>query len=133
MSNQLQLINPPELGGHSGYSQGVKTQAGPMLFISGQVGWDEHSRIVSADFGEQFAKALSNMLGVVRAAGGQPESVVRMTIYVVDRMEYIRNLKKVGEVYRQQMGKHYPAMTLVEVKGLVEDGAKLEIEATAAL
>jgi len=133
MSNQLQLINPPELGRHSGYSQGVRTQAGPMLFISGQVGWDEQSRIVSADFGEQFAKALSNMLAVVRAAGGQPESVVRLTIYVINRMEYIGSLKKVGEAYRQQMGKHYPAMTLIEVKGLVEDGAKLEIEATAAL
>jgi enamine deaminase RidA (YjgF/YER057c/UK114 family) len=133
MPNQLQLINPPELGAHSGYSQGVKTQAGPLLFVSGQVGWDEQSRIVSEDFCEQFTKALANTLAVVRAAGGQPESVVRLTLYVLDRNEYIANGRKIGAAYRQQMGRHFPAMTLVEVKGLLEQGAKLELEATAAL
>ena len=133
MPNQLQLINPPELGKHSGYSQGVRTEAGPLLFISGQVAWDEQSRIVSADFAEQFAKALSNVLTVVRAAGGRPESLVRLTLYVTDKDEYVASAKRVGEAYRQQMGRHYPAMSLVEVKGLLEDGAKLELEATAAL
>lgn len=133
MPNQLQFVNPPELGAHSGYSQGVKTQAGPLLFLSGQVAWDEHCRIVSTDFVEQFAKALSNVLAVVRAAGGLPESLVRMTIYVLDRNEYVANTKKIGEAYRQQMGKHFPAMTLVEVKGLLETGAKVELEATAVL
>jgi len=133
MPNQLQLINPPELGRHSGYSQGVKTQAGPLLFVSGQVGWDEQSRIVSPDFTAQFSKALSNVLTVVRAAGGRPESLVRLTLYVLDRNDYIANARNVGEAYRQQMGKHFPAMTLLEVKGLLEDGAKLELEATAAL
>ena len=133
MSNLLQLINPPELGRHSGYSQGVKTQAGPLLFISGQVAWDEQSRIVSADFVEQFEKALSNVLAVVRAAGGSPESLARLTIYVLDRQEYIAGAKRIGEAYRRLVGKHYPAMTLVEVKGLLEEGAKLELEATAAL
>ena len=133
MNNNLELINPPELGRHSGYSQGVKTQAGPLLFIAGQVAWDEQSRIVSPDFTAQFSKALSNVLAVIRAAGGQPESLVRLTIYVLDRNEYVANAKKIGEAYRQQMGKHFPAMTLVEVKGLFEEGAKLELEATAAL
>ena len=133
MPNQLQLINPPELGKHSGYSQGVRTEAGPLLFISGQVAWDEQSRIVSADFAAQFAKALANVLTVVRAAGGKPESLVRLTLYVLDRREYIASAKQIGEAYRQQMGRHYPAMTLVEVKGLLEDGAKLELEATVAL
>jgi enamine deaminase RidA (YjgF/YER057c/UK114 family) len=133
MPNQLQLLNPPELGKPIGYSQGVKTQAGPLLFLSGQVGWDEHSKIVSPDFSAQFAKALSNILTVVRAAGGQPDGLVRLTIYVTDKQEYMANAKKVGEAYRQQMGRHYPAMTLVEVKSLLEDGAKLELEATAAL
>jgi enamine deaminase RidA (YjgF/YER057c/UK114 family) len=133
MANHLQLINPPELGKHSGYSQGVKTEAGPLLFVSGQVAWDKQGRIVSPAFAEQFAKALANVLTVVRAAGAQPESLVRLTLYVLDRQEYIANAKKVGEVYRQQMGKHFPAMTLVEVKGLLEEGAKLELEATAAL
>jgi len=133
MPNQVQLINPPELGKHSGYSQGVRTEAGPLLFLSGQVGWDEQSRIVSADFAAQFEKALSNVLAVVRAAGGRPESIVRLNIYVTDRQEYIANAKKLGALYREQMGRHYPAMTLVEVKGLTEEGAKLELEATAAL
>jgi enamine deaminase RidA (YjgF/YER057c/UK114 family) len=133
MANPLQLINPPELGMHQGYSQGVKIQAGPLLFISGQVAWDEQSRIVSPDFAEQFEKALSNVLAVVRAAGGQPESLVRLTMYVLDRREYIASTKKVGEVYRRLIGKHYPAMTLVQVGGLLEEGAKLELEATAAL
>jgi enamine deaminase RidA (YjgF/YER057c/UK114 family) len=133
MPNQLQFVNPPELGAHSGYSQGVTVPAGPLLFISGQVAWDEQSRIVSTDFVEQFAKALSNVLAVIRAAGGQPEGLVQLTIFVLDRQEYIANLKPVGAVYREQMGRHFPAMTLVEVKGLFEDGAKLELEATAAL
>jgi enamine deaminase RidA (YjgF/YER057c/UK114 family) len=133
MPNPLELINPPELGRHSGYSQGVKSQAGPLLFISGQVAWDEQSRIVSADFTEQFAQALFNVLTVVRAAGGQPECLVRLTIYVTDRNEYVANAKQIGEAYRRQVGRHYPAMTLVEVKGLLEEGAKLELEATAAL
>ncbi|MBI3935192.1 MAG: RidA family protein [Acidobacteria bacterium] len=127
------MINPPELGKHTGYSQGVVTHAGTLLFISGQVAWDEHSTIVSPEFAAQFSKALSNVLAVVRAAGGKPENLVRLTIYVLDRKEYIANLKQVGNVYRQQMGTHYPAMTLVEVKGLFEEGAKVELEATAAL
>ena len=133
MPNHLQWINPPELGRHSGYSQGVITQAGPLLFISGQVAWDEQSRIVSPDFAAQFSKALSNVLAVIRAAGGQPQSIVRLTIYVLDRNEYIASAKQIGEAYRQLMGKHFPAMTLVEVKGLLEAGAQLELEATAAL
>jgi len=133
MPNHVDLINPPELGKHSGYSQGVKASAGSWLFISGQVAWDEQSRIVSPDFAAQFSKALDNVLIVVRAAGGQPESIVRLTIYVLDRKEYAASAKKVGEAYRQRMGKHYPAMTLVEVKGLFEEDAKLELEATAVL
>ncbi len=133
MGNQLEMINPPELGKHPGYSQGVKVTGGSFLFIAGQVGWDERGQMVSADFAAQFAKALSNLLTVTRAAGGKPESIVRLTIYVVDKREYLASTKAVGEAYRELMGKHYPAMTLVEVKGLVEDGAKLELEATAAL
>ena len=133
MQNHLELINPPELGKHPGYSQGVKTQAGSLLFIAGQVGWGERGKIVSPEFAAQFAKALANVLTVVRAAGGQPESLARLTLFVLDREEYMASLKQVGEIYRQQMGKHYPAMTLVVVKGLLEEGAKLELEATAVI
>jgi enamine deaminase RidA (YjgF/YER057c/UK114 family) len=97
------------------------------------VGWNEKGEIVSPDFTAQFEKALANVLTVVRAAGGGPDSVVRLTIYVVDRKEYLANLKGIGKAYREQMGSHYPAMTLLEVKGLLEEGAKVELEATAAL
>ncbi len=76
---------------------------------------------------------MSNLLAVVREAGGSPENVARLTIYVLDQQEYLANLKPLGEIYRRQMGKHYPAMTLVEVKGLLEEGCRLELEATAAL
>lgn len=133
MSSPFELINPPELGRHSGYSQGVKVAAGTMLFVAGQVAWDEHSRIVSPDFAEQFSRALANVLTVVRAAGGAPQNIARLTIYVLDRNEYLANAKRIGTRYREQMGSHYPAMTLVEVKGLLEEGARLELEATAVL
>lgn len=133
MSSELEFINPPELGKHSGYSNGVKAQSSSLLFIAGQVAWDEANQIVSSEFVGQFDKALSNVLAVVRQAGGKPENLVRLTIYVLDRREYLANRKPLGEAYQRQMGKHYPVMTLVEVKGLLEDSAKLELEATAAL
>ena len=133
MANQLEMINPPELGKHAGYSQGVKAHSGALLFVAGQVAWDQQSRIVSSDFTAQFTQALSNILTVVRAAGGEPGSIVRLTIYVTDRGEYLANSKAVGDAYRAQMGKHYPAMTLLEVSGLLEEGAKLELEATAMI
>ncbi len=133
MHNAMEFINPPETGKHPGFSHGVKVQCGSLLFVAGQVGWDEAGRIVSSDFVGQFDKALSNVLAVVRQAGGQPSNIVRLTLYVLDRREYTANLKPMGEAYRSQMGKHYPAMTLVEVKGLLEEGCKLELEATAAL
>ncbi|MBI4464588.1 MAG: RidA family protein [Acidobacteria bacterium] len=133
MSNPFEMINPPEAGPHSGFSHGVKVQAGQLLFIAGQVGWDENARIVSPDFVAQFDRALANVLSVVRHAGGQPQNVVRITLYVLNCQDYLANVKELGQVYRRHMGKHYPAMTLVEVKGLVEAGARLELEATAAL
>ncbi len=133
MQNNMEFINPPEAGKHPGFSHGVKVPCGSLLFIAGQVGWDETGRIVSPEFVGQFAKALSNVLAVVRQAGGEPSSIVRLTIYVLDRREYRAKMKPLGEAYRSQMGKHYPAMTLVEVKGLLEEECKLELEATAAL
>ena len=133
MEGKLEIINPTECGKHSGFSHGVKARSGSLLFIAGQVGWDEQGKVVSPEFAAQFDKALSNLLAVVREAGGRPENVARLTIYVLDRREYLANLKPVGETYRRRMGRHYPAMTVLEVKGLVEEGCKLELEATAAL
>ena len=133
MQPGISLINPPEAGPHSGFSHGVKVSCGSLLFIAGQVGRDENGRIVSPEFVSQFDRALSNILAVVRHAGGKPENLVRLTLYVRDREEYLASLKPLGEAYQKRMGKHYPAMTLVEVKGLFEERARLELEATAAL
>jgi enamine deaminase RidA (YjgF/YER057c/UK114 family) len=133
MQDRTELINPASLGKHPGYSHGIKVRAEYFLFVAGQVGWDEQQRIVSPDFGDQFGKALENVLTVVRAAGGKPENIARLTIYVADRNEYLANLSAIGDAYRRQMGKYYPAMTAIEVSGFVEAGARLELEATAWL
>ena len=128
------FINPESLGAPRGYSNGVLTEAGGrMLFVAGQIGWDENQHVVSADLVEQFDRALANVIAVVTEAGGQPEQVARLVIYVTDKNEYRARMKEIGERYRSRMGKHFPAMVLVEVAGLLEDSAKIEIEGTAVL
>ncbi|MCA9593871.1 MAG: RidA family protein [Myxococcales bacterium] len=130
----LELINPASLGAAKGYSNGVLCPAGGrLLFVAGQVGWDERQSIVSPEFALQFGQALANVTEVVRAAGGTPEHIARLTIYVTDKREYEQSLKQIGAEYRTRMGKHFPAMALLEVKGLLEPGAKVEIEATAVI
>lgn len=127
-------INPQSLGAPKGYSNGILTAAGGrLLFVAGQIGWDRDQRIVSKDFAAQFDRALANVLDVVRESGGTSEDIARMTIYVVDKRDYLRRIKEVGAAYRRRMCRHYPAMALVEVKALLESGAKVEIEATAVL
>jgi enamine deaminase RidA (YjgF/YER057c/UK114 family) len=122
------------LGAPRGYSNGVLASAGGrLLFVAGQVAWDSQQKIVSSDFSAQLGQALENVITVVRAAGGGPEHIVRLVIYVTDKREYIAALKAVGAEYRRLMSKHFPAMALVEVAGLLEPGAKIEIEATAVL
>ena len=128
-----EIVNPESLGVPRGYSNGVLYRGGSILFIAGQIGWDETSRIVEGGFAAQFERALANVLTVVREAGGGPESVGRMTIYVTHKQEYIDSIKEVGAAYRGLMGRHFPAMTLVEVVALLEPGAKVEIEATAVI
>jgi len=128
------LINPESLGAPRGYSNGVLSDStGRLLFIAGQVAWDQNQQIVSEDFVEQFDRALANVITVVSAAGGSPTQVVRLVFYVTDRDEYRKRTKDVGERYRKHMGKHFPAMVLVEVKGLLDDAAKVEIEGMAVL
>ena len=130
----FKLINPASLGKPKGFSNGVLAEApGRLLFVAGQIGWDEQQRIVSDHFVEQFDQALANVVAVVVEAGGTAEQIARLIIYVTDKGEYTLNLKAVGESYRARMGRHYPAMVLVEVKSLLEDAAKVEIEATAVL
>ena len=128
------LINPEALGAPSGYSHGLLADAnGKLLFISGQIAWNEKQQIVSDDFVEQFDRALANVVTVVRAAGAQPEHIVRLIVYVTNKIEYRRRTREVGERYRRHLGKHFPAMVLVEVAGLLDDLAQVEIEGMALI
>jgi enamine deaminase RidA (YjgF/YER057c/UK114 family) len=127
-------VNPEELGAPRGYSNGVLARAGArLLFVAGQVGWNRDQAIVSDDFAAQFERALDNVLAVVREAGGAPEDLVRLTVYVTDRRLYEASLREIGAAWRLRLGRHYPAMTLIEVAGLLEARALVELEATAAL
>lgn len=130
----LKFINPASLGSPRGYSNGVVTEPGArLLFIAGQVGWNGQQKIVSGDFVEQFDRALANVIAVVTEAGGRPDQIARLVIYVTDKNEYGARTSDIGARYRARMGKHFPAMVLVEVKGLLDDKAKVEIEGIAVL
>jgi enamine deaminase RidA (YjgF/YER057c/UK114 family) len=135
MSLRLEPIDPESLGGRGrGYSNGILAPSGArLLFVAGQIGWDRERRLADGGFAPQFERALANVVEVVRAAGGAPEHLARLTIYVVDRSEYLAALPAVGAAWRRVVGTHFPAMALVEVRGLLEPGARVEIEATAAL
>ncbi len=130
-----EIIQPPGWTKPKGYSNGIRVAPGAaFVFVAGQVAWDERARIVGEDdFVEQFRQALSNVLTVVREAGGVPEDIVRLTIYVRDKERYVSSLSALTGVWRALMGRHYPVMALVEVSALVEPGALLEIEGTAAI
>ena len=128
------LINPESLGKPSGYSHGLLADAtGKLLFISGQIAWNEKQKIVSSDFVEQFDRALLNVKTVVQEANGSPEHIVRLIVYVTNKSEYRARTREVGERYRKHMGKHFPAMVLVEVAGLLDDQAQVEIEGMALI
>jgi enamine deaminase RidA (YjgF/YER057c/UK114 family) len=133
-SRALQLVLPSGWKRPSGYSNGVRVPAGrDLLFVAGQIGWDETGRLVDAGFPAQFERALRNCVTVVEAAGGRAADIVRLTLYCADRDDYLGYLAEVGAAYRRVMGEHYPSMSLVEVAALLEEGARVEIEATAAL
>ena len=127
-----QSLTPPGWPRGKGYSHGVVAE-GQMVFVSGQIGWDENESFAGSDFTAQCRQTLLNTKAILAEAGAGPEHIVRMTWFVVDKQEYLSCLKEVGAAYREVMGKNYPAMAVVEVKGLVEDGARLEIETTAVI
>ncbi len=132
MNHLLRAIQPPGWKRPKGYSNGIVGE-GRLLFVAGQVGWDEDEVFQSEVFHEQWEKALSNVMEVIRAAGGGPEHVARLTIYVVDKQSYVEQMADVGAAWKKHMGKNYPAMAMVEVADLVEDRALVEIEATCIL
>ncbi len=130
----LEPVNPVSLGAPRGYSNGMLAPAGArILFIAGQIAWDGDQKIVSNNFAEQFDQALGNVVAVVEEAGGAPTDIASLTLYVIDKQAYVAALQDVGQAYRARMGKHFPTMALVEVKGLLEPRAQVEIQGIAAL
>ncbi|HRD34721.1 MAG TPA: RidA family protein [Rhodocyclaceae bacterium] len=115
-----------------GYANGIEA-SGRQVYVGGQIGWNGDCKFESDDLVEQIRQALQNSVDVVRVAGGGPEHIVRMTWYLEDKKEYVARLKEIGAVYREVMGKNYPAMTAVQVADLVEEAAKVEIEVTAVI
>jgi len=129
-----ELINPDQLGAPSGWTNGMLAPAGGrILFVAGQDAAEPGGKVTTDDFVEQFRIALDKSLTVVREAGGGPENVGRITLYVTDIDEYRGSLKDLGSAYRSLMGRHYPAMALVQVQGLVDERARVEMEVTAVI
>lgn len=129
-----EVINPESWGRPRGYSNGIAFPAGGrILCVAGQIAWNEKEEIVSETFSDQFGQALRNVVAVVEAAGGTAEHIAKLTVFVTDKSEYLEQARAVGARYREIMGKWYPAMALLEIKGLIEPGAKIEIEAMAVL
>lgn len=125
-------IQPPDWAEPKGYANGILAR-GALLFVGGQIGWNAQQEFESDDFVAQTRQTLQNIADVLKAGGAGPEHMVRMTWYVVDRDEYVASLRALGGVYREIMGKNFPAMTCVQVAGLVEARARVEIEVTAVL
>ncbi|HVI04997.1 MAG TPA: RidA family protein [Sphingomicrobium sp.] len=126
----MKILQPPNWPRPKGYSNGVSAR-GRMILTAGVVGWDENETFPDSSLHGQFSRALMNTLEILAQDGAGPQHVVRMTVYVTDRAEYLGSLKKIGASWREIMGPNYPAMALVEVNGLVESAAKIEIETTA--
>ena len=132
MSAPMQILQPPGWARAKGFSNGIACK-GTLVFIAGQVGWTGEGKWEARDFAGQFKQTLKNILSVLKEANGRPEHIVRLTWYVLDKDEYLKSLMGVGVAYREIMGRHFPAMAVVQVGGLIESEARLEIEATAVI
>jgi enamine deaminase RidA (YjgF/YER057c/UK114 family) len=128
----VEFLQPARWVRPKGYANGVAAK-GRTIFLSGMIGWDGHGKLVSKDFVAQVRQTLNNIVQVLAEAHAKPEHIVRMNWYVVDKKEYIGAYKELGKVYREIIGRHYPAMTAVQVIGLIEDDARVEIEVTAVM
>lgn len=132
MTGPHRELHPANWKPAKGYANGILSE-GRIVWVAGQIGWTGDQRFESDDLVDQIRQALRNVVAVVAAAGGRPDHIVRMTWYVTDKAGYVSRLAEVGEAYRSVMGRHFPAMTMVQVVALIEDRAKVEIEATAVL
>jgi enamine deaminase RidA (YjgF/YER057c/UK114 family) len=128
----MQVLHPKHWARAKGFANGIAAE-GRQVFVAGQVGWNAEQQFASDDFVVQVAQALANIVEVLVEAGAGPEHLVRLTWYVTDKGEYMARLAEVGQAYRRVIGRHFPAMTLVQVVALVEDRAEVEIEATAVV
>ena len=128
----MQILQPPGWARPRGYSNGILTR-GKLVFVAGQIGWDEQCRFQTSDLAAQVRQALVNVVAVLAQAGARPEHIARMTWYVTDKREYVAAYRSIGEAYREVIGSHYPVMTAVQVSALVEDQAKVEVEVTAVI
>ena len=129
----MQILQPPAWAKPRGFSNGIAVKGGTTVYIAGQIGYTGQGEWKEKGFAGQFRQALANILEVLAQAGGKPEHLVRLTWYLVDKAEYQAAIKEVGTAYRELMGRHYPTMAVVQVGALVEDAARLEIEATAVI
>ena len=130
--SELRAINPPGWVRPKGYSNAIVAR-GTQVFVAGQVGWDAQERFAGDDFIDQLRQALRNTVDILAAAGARPDHIARMVWYVLDKQEYMARAAEAGAVWREIIGRHYPAITLVEVGALVVDRARLEIESTAVI
>jgi enamine deaminase RidA (YjgF/YER057c/UK114 family) len=132
---KMEIVQPDGWKKPKGYANGIVLGgASKLVFVAGQVAWDSEEKIVGrGDFGAQFEQALKNVVTVLHASGAKPEHIVRLTVYVTDKQMYVAHARKIGVVWKDLVGKHYPAMSLVEVADLLEAGALVELEATAAI
>ena len=128
----MKYLQPADWVRPKGYSNGVAA-SGRFVFVSGMIGWDAQEKFVAKDFAGQVRQALQNAVQVLAEAGARPEHIVRMNWFIVDKNEYISAYEQVGVVYREIIGRHYPAMTAVQVAGLIEDEARVEIDVTAVI
>ncbi len=128
----MQILQPPGWARPKGYANGIAAR-GRLVFVAGQVGWGPQGEFAVTELVGQAEQALTNVVAILAEAGARPEHIVRMTWYVTDMEEYLTSARALGEVYRCVIGKHFPAMTAVQVAGLIEAGAKVEIEATAVI
>jgi enamine deaminase RidA (YjgF/YER057c/UK114 family) len=130
----MRTLQPPGWPRPRGYANGVAADGGgTLVFVAGQIGWDETGAFPAADLPGQVRRTLQNVLAVLAEAGGGPEHITRLTWYVTDREEYLASAREIGAVYRELMGGHYPAMAVVQVLALIESQARVEIEATAVV